>query len=75
MPIEIIVAVISASSAILGSVIGVLSGQSLLKYRIEKVEIEAQAIQNLANRILTLEITVNELRKDLLKVENELDND
>lgn len=72
MPIEIIVAVISASSAIVGSVIGVLSGQSLLKYRLEKVEIEAGAIQNLADRILTLEITVNEMRKDLLKVESEI---
>lgn len=72
MPIEVIVAIISASSAIFGSVVGVVSGQSLLKYRIEKVEIETQAIQNLADRILTLELTVNELRKDLLQVESEL---
>lgn len=73
MPIEVLVAIISGASAILGSLLGIVSGQSLLKYRIEKIEVEANAIQNLADRILTLEIRVSEMHKDLIKVEKEVE--
>lgn len=71
MPIELLVAIISGASAILGSFLGIVSGQSLIKYRIDKIENEIDAISNFANRILALEIKLDEMHKDLIKLEKE----
>lgn len=71
MPIELLVAIISGASAILGSFLGIVSGQSLIKYRIDKIENEIDVISNFANRILALEIKLDEMHKDLIKLEKE----
>lgn len=71
MPIELLVAIISGASAILGSFLGIVSGQSLIKYRIDKIEKEIDVISNFANRILALEIKLDEMHTDLIKLEKE----
>lgn len=71
MPIELLVAIISGASAILGSFLGIVSGQSLIKYRIDKIENEIDVISNFANRILALEIKLDEMHTDLIKLEKE----
>lgn len=71
MPIELLVAIISGASAILGSFLGIVSGQSLIKYRIDKIENDVDSISNFANRILALEIKLDEMHKDLIKLEKE----
>lgn len=69
MPIELLVAIISGASAILGSFLGIVSGQSLIKYRIDKIENDIDSISNFANRILALEIKLDEMHEDLIKLE------
>lgn len=71
MPIELLVAIISGASAILGSFLGIVSGQSLIKYRIDKIEKEIDVISNFANRILALEIKLDEMHTDLINLEKE----
>lgn len=71
MPIELLVAIISGASAILGSFLGIVSGQSLIKYRIDKIEKEIDVISNFANRVLALEIKLDEMHTDLIKLEKE----
>lgn len=73
MPIEVIVALIGSASAILGSFIGLLGGQNLVKYRIEKVETELAALTNFGNRIIALEIKLDEMHKDILKLERDIE--
>lgn len=75
MPIELLVAIISGASAILGSFLGIVSGQSLIKYRIDKIENEIDVISNFANRILALEIKLDEMHKDLIRLEKESKNE
>lgn len=75
MPIEILVAIISGASAILGSFLGILSGQSLMKYRIEKLETEIETIANFGNRILTIELKLDEMHKDIIRLEKEVENE
>lgn len=75
MPIEILVAIISGASAILGSFLGILSGQSLMKYRIEKLETEIETIANFGNRILTIELKLDEMHKDIIRLEKEVGNE
>lgn len=71
MPIELLVAIISGASAIIGSFLGIVSGQSLIKYRIDKIEKEIDVISNFANRVLALEIKLDEMHTDLIKLEKE----
>lgn len=71
MPIEVLVALIGSASAILGSFIGVVGGQNLVKYRINRIEEELSVISNFANRILALEIKLDEVHKDILRLEKE----
>lgn len=75
MPIEILVAIISGASAILGSFLGILSGQSLMKYRIEKLETEIETIANFGNRILTIELKLDEMHKDIIRLEKEVEHE
>lgn len=74
MPLEALVAIISGASAIIGSFLGIISGQSLMKYRLEKVEKEIDALANFGNRILTIELKLDEMHKDIVKLEREIDN-
>lgn len=74
MPLEVLVAIISGASAIIGSFLGIISGQSLMKYRLEKVEKEVDALANFGNRILTIELKLDEMHKDIVKLEREIDN-
>lgn len=73
MPIEVLVAIIGSASAILGSFIGVVGGQNLVRYRIDRIEQELEAISNFANRILALEIKLDEMHKDILKLERDIE--
>lgn len=75
MSIEVLVAIISGASAIIGSFLGVLSGQTLMKYRIEHLEKEIRSIDNFGNRILALEIKLDEMHKDLIKLEKNVEDD
>lgn len=75
MPIELLVAIISGASAILGSFLGIVSGQNLIKYRIEKLETEIEAIANFGNRILTIELKLDEMHKDIVKLEKEVEHE
>lgn len=75
MPIELLVAIISGASAILGSFLGIVSGQNLIKYRIEKLESEIEAIANFGNRILTIELKLDEMHKDIVKLEKEVEHE
>lgn len=75
MSIEVLVALISGASAVIGSFIGVLSGQTLTKYRIEHIENEIKSIDNFGNRILALEIKLDEMHKDLIKLEKNVEDD
>lgn len=74
MPLEVLVAIISGASAIIGSFLGIISGQSLMKYRLEKVEKEIDALANFGSRILTIELKLDEMHKDIVKLEREIDN-
>lgn len=73
MPIEVLVAIIGGASAILGSFIGVVGGQNLVKYRIDKIEAELETITNFGNRIIALEIKLDEMHKDILKLERDIE--
>lgn len=75
MSIEVMIAIISGSSAIIGSFLGVLSGQTLTKYRIERLEKEIKSIENFGNRILALEIKLDEVHRDLIKLEKNAADD
>lgn len=75
MPIEVLVAIISGASAILGSFLGIVSGQSLMKYRIEKLETEIDTIANFGNRILTIELKLDEMHKDIIRLEKEVESE
>lgn len=75
MSIEVLVAMISGASAIVGSFIGVISGQSLTKYRIEKLETEIDVLSSFGNRILALELKLDEMHKDLMKLERDVEDD
>lgn len=74
MPLEVMVAIISGASAIIGSFLGIISGQSLMKYRLEKVEKEIDTLANFGSRILTIELKLDEMHKDIVKLEREIDN-
>lgn len=74
MPLEVLVAIISGASAIVGSFLGIVSGQSLMKYRLEKVEKEIDTLANFGSRILTIELKLDEMHKDIVKLEREIDN-
>lgn len=74
MPLEVLVAIISGASAIIGSFLGIISGQSLMKYRLEKVEKEIDTLANFGSRILTIELKLDEMHKDIVKLEREIDN-
>lgn len=75
MPLEVLVAIISGASAILGSFLGIVSGQNLIKYRIEKLESEINTIENFGNRILTIELKLDEMHRDIVKLEKEVEHE
>lgn len=74
IPIEVLVAIIAAGSSVLGGFLTAIINNKLLEYRIKIVEREVETIDNLASRVLAVELRlasidekINDLKEELRK--------
>lgn len=70
----IIVALLSLLGTCVGSIAGVLTANKLTNYRIEQLEKKVDKQNSLFERVLTLEIRVQEIEKYVKKIYEQTDN-
>lgn len=72
MPIEITVAIIAAVSSILGGLITAVMNNKLIEYRIKMVEKEVETLDNLASRVLAVEIRLASLDDKITEIREKI---
>lgn len=70
----IIVALLSLLGTCVGSIAGVLTANKLTNYRIEQLEKKVDKQNSLFERVLTLELRVQEIEKYVKKIYEQTDN-
>lgn len=72
IPIEVLVAIIAAASSVLGGVLTAVINNKLLEYRIKIVEREVETIDNLASRVLAVELRLASLDEKISDLKESL---
>lgn len=72
VPIEVLVVLISSGSAVLGGILTAIINNKLLEYRIKLVEREVETIDNLASRVLAVELRLASLDEKITDLKESL---
>ena len=72
MPPEIVVALIAFCGTLVGSLVGVLTANKLVNYRIAKLEEKVDKHNSLIERTYRLEGEVSELQHDVRDIKNKI---
>lgn len=71
---EITIAIIAAISSIVGGIITAVMNNRLIEYRIKTVEREVETLDNLASRVLAVEIRLASLDEKITEIREKMND-